>query len=91
MDKNALIAINKWNYFIYNFPSNFIEQVWADDPSLAAHFRGKFNYYEKQYGGYGCIPALYGELGNNNRKKLMQWVMDNFNDEQRLYFKEEEE
>ncbi len=90
MNKQSLIAINKWNFFIYNFPSDFIERVWADDTSLVNHLKGKFLSAYERHGGYGCVPAFYAELDNSNRKKLMQWVMDNFNDEQRLYFKEGE-
>ena len=90
MDKKSLTAINKWMFFIYNFPSDFIEQIWGHDKSLVLHLKGKFAYAYKDYGAYGCIPSFYGQLDNNNRKKMMQWVMENFNDEQSLYFKEGE-
>ena len=86
MDKTSLIAINKWMFFIYNFPYNFIEQIWAGDEGLINHLKGKFNYAYNSKGAYGCIPAFYGELDMNNRKKMMQWVMDNYNDEQKLKF-----
>ena len=86
MDEKSLIAINKWMYFIYNFPYNFIEKVWADDAGLANHLKGKFQSAYDRYGSYGCVPAFYGELDMNNRKKMMQWVMDNYNDEQKLKF-----
>lgn len=85
MDKTSLIAINKWMFFTFNFPNDFIEKVWADEPYLVDHFKAKFNslYYR---GSYGVIPAFYAELDMSNRMKLMQWVMDNFNDEQKLRF-----
>lgn len=86
MDKTSLIAINKWMFFTFNFPNDFIEKVWADDPSLIRHLENKFRSLYEYRGSYGVIPAFYGELSANNRMKLMQWVMDNFNDEQKLHF-----
>ena len=86
MNEVSLIAINKWMFFIYNYPYNFIEKVWADNPSLIEHLKGKFDRFYKTHGPYGVIPAFYGDLDMNNRKRMMQWVMDNFNDEQKLKF-----
>ena len=82
--KEALKAINKFYYFSMNYPSNFIKQVWADDPSLASHFEGKFELYYDRYGSYGAINAFFGSLSQNNQIKLMTWVMENFNNEQSL-------
>lgn len=91
-NKTALIAINKWMYFIYNYPSNFIESVWGkrEDYNLTDHLTKKFNALYESRGMYGVIPAFYGELDWSSRKKLMEWVMDNYNDEQKIPFKEED-
>ncbi len=87
MDKQiSLIAINKWMFFIYNYPSDFIDKVWADEPYLVKHLKGKFNYCYETIGAYGAIPAFYAELDSKNKVKMMSWVMDNFNDEQKLSF-----
>lgn len=87
MDKQiSLIAINKWMFFIYNYPSDFIDKVWADEPYLINHLKGKFNYYYETKGAYGVIPAFYAELDSKHKVKMMSWVMDNFNDEQKLSF-----
>jgi len=86
MDKTSLIAINKWMFFVFNFSGDFIDKVWADNPSLVNHLKSKFNSLYNHYGSYGVIPAFYGELDMNNRMKMMQWVMDNYNDEQKLKF-----
>lgn len=91
MDKKTpLIAINKWMFFIYNYPCDFIEKVWADEGWLAKHLRGKFGAYYNRYGAYGVIPVFYSELDSTNKIKLMQWVMDNYTGEQKLRFPEEE-
>ena len=84
MDKISLIAINKWMFFIYNYPPNFISEIWKDEPWLVQHLTGKFNALYEDKGAYGVIPAFYGELTTNNRIKMMSWVMDNFNGEQKL-------
>lgn len=70
--------IYKWMMFTYNFPHDFIEKVWGDDPSLVSHFKGKFNSYYNSYGPYGVIPAFYGDLSVNNQQKLEEWVLANF-------------
>lgn len=90
MEKHtSLIAINKWMFFIYNYPHDFIERIWAAEPWLAAHLRGKFNGYYDANGAYGAIPSFYAELDSNNKIKMMSWVMDNYNGEQKLSFKED--
>jgi len=86
MKEIALIAINKFYYFSMNYPHNFIEKCWADNPSLAQHLRSKFNGLYDTHKSYGVMNAFYGELSMNNQIKLMEWVMDNFNDEQKLRF-----
>ena len=86
----SMIAINKWMFFTYNYPYNFINQVWADEEWLIDHLKGKFDYYYDKYGAYGVIPVFYAELDGNNKKKLMRWVMENFTSEQKLSFNEED-
>lgn len=88
--QTSLIAINKWMFFCYNYPYNFIEQVWGKREmfNLTDHLTKKFDALYQTKGAYGVIPAFYAELDGNNKVKLMEWVMDNFNDEQKLRFEE---
>lgn len=86
MDKISLIAINKWVYFCMNYPHNFIEQAWACEQWLIDHLKGKFNGYYEDYGPRGVMNTFYCNLDGENKQKLMAWVMDNFNDEQKLRF-----
>ena len=88
MDKTALNAINKFFYFSMNFPYDFIEKVWGDEPWLVNHLKGKFNGLYDSDGSYGVINAFYGELSTSNRIKLMDWVMNNYSDEIKLSFNE---
>lgn len=87
MDKQtSLIAINKWMYFIFNYDPYFIDKVWGERKpyTLSDHLWNKFEYLYEKRGCYGVIPAFYGELDWENRIKLMEWVMDNYKDEQKL-------
>lgn len=87
MDKHiSLIAINKWMFFIYNYDPYFIEKVWGkrEQYNLTDHLCKKFDALYESKGVYGVIPAFYGELDWGNRIKLMEWVMDNYNSEQKL-------
>jgi hypothetical protein len=72
--------IGKWMNFIFNFPPNFIECIWKDDPSLVEHFKGRFKAYYEKYGPYGVIPAFYGQLTRDNQIKMEEWVLKYFKD-----------
>lgn len=77
----ACKAINKFFYFSMNYPYNFIEEVWKDEPGLASHLRAKFDDLYERKGSYGVINAFYAELDGTNRMKLMLWVLDNRKDD----------
>lgn len=80
----SIIAIQKWNFYCYNFEPSFIEKVWADETLLAKHLRSKFNALYEHYGAMGVMPAFYAELDNNNKVKLLTYILENYNDEQKL-------
>ena len=90
--RNSMVAINKWQYFMYNYPYNFIESVWGERKpyNLTDHLSNKFDALYESKGSYGVIPAFYAELDGNNKKRLMEWVLNNYNDEQKLNFNEED-
>lgn len=80
----AINAIQKWNFYCYNFEYDFIERAWIDEPFLARHLRSKFNALYERYGAMGVMPAFYAELDSNNRVKLLTYIMNHYNDEQKL-------
>jgi len=84
MDKISLIAINKWVYFAMNYPYNFIEQVWEGNDNLIHHLRAKFLSFYELFGSRAVMNTFYCDLDGENKVKLMSWVMDNWNDEQKL-------
>lgn len=75
-------AINKWFFFCMNYPHDFIKSCWADDPGLAEHFEKKFGFLYDRYGSSAVMTEFFAELSWGNRKKLLTWVFENFNDEQ---------
>lgn len=72
-------AINKWVFFCFNYPYDFIERCWGKDSWLCGHIREKFNSYG------GDMNRLYCELDKENSERLLGWVLDNYDSERKLY------
>ena len=103
--KTAMIAINKWIYYTLNYNTIKVEVADFDGEhteylpdcfnafpkSLRKHLAGKFNQYYNDYGSRAVMTKFYAELDGNNRKLLMGWVLNNYNDEQKLSFREEDD
>ncbi len=77
-------GINKWIFFAMNYPHDFIERCWEDDKNLARHLQAKFDYYYKTYGCRAVMNTFFCALSGNNRKRLMTWVIENYNDELKI-------
>jgi hypothetical protein len=71
--------VNKWVYFSFNYPPEFIEMVWADDPNMIQHLTEKFGAYYDKHGPVGVMNKFYVELDTGNQKKLEDWVLANYN------------
>ena len=102
--KTAMLAINKWFYYAMNYPVVAVEVETFDGTkkeylpdcfnafpkTLRAHLAKKWDSLYGLYGSRAVLMAFYAELDWNNRKLLMEWVLNNYNDEQKMSFKEEE-
>ena len=102
--KTAMIAINKWFYYAMNYPvvevevgdhngtrTEYLPDFFNAFPLwLRGHLAGKWNALYEDYGSRAVLMAFYGELSSNYRKDLMAWVLENYNDEQKLSFNEED-
>ena len=102
--KTAMIAINKWFYYAMNYNVVEIEVENFDGTkkeylpdcfnafpkTLRAHLAKKWDTLYGLYGSRAVLMAFYGELDWSNRKLLMEWVLNNYNDEQKMSFKEED-
>lgn len=94
----AIMAINKWVFFGWNY--NHIHLEWTDMygnrrsesvPEFIAnikwtcgfeHILSKWNWLNKD--GDGRLVAFYAELGNENRRLLLEYVMKHYNDERKI-------
>jgi hypothetical protein len=99
-----MIAINKWFYYAMNYNVVEIEVENFDGTTtmylpdcfnafpktLRSHLAGKWDALYEKYGSRAVLMAFYGELSSNYRKDLMAWVLENYNDEQKLNFNEED-
>lgn len=100
----AMRAINKWFYYAMNYPvvevevldfngtrKEYLPDFFNAFPKhLRGHLAGKWNRFCEDYGSRAVLMAFYGELDWSNRKLLMGWVLDHYNDEQKISFKAEE-
>lgn len=69
-------AINKWIFFTFNYPYDFINRIWGKNNWLADHIKEKFD---------GNMNRLYCELDKENADKLLSWVLENYNDERKVF------
>ena len=102
--KIAMQAINKWFYYAMNYRvvevevgdyngtrTEYLPDFFNAFPLwLRGHLAGKWNTLYEKYGSHAVLMAFYGELSSNYRKDLMAWVLENYNDEQKLSFNEED-
>ena len=102
--KTAMVAINKWFFYAMNY--RVVEVEIADYKGertemlpdcfnafplhLRGHLAGKWNACYEDYGSRAVLMAFYAELSTNYRKDLIKWVMENYNDEQKMNFNEED-
>ena len=102
--KTAMLGINKWFYYAMNYPvvkveiadyqgtrEEYLPDFFNAFPKyLRGHLASKWNAYYEDYGSRAVLMVFYGELDWENRKLLMEWVLNNYHDEQKMSFKEED-
>jgi len=62
--------------FIYNLPSNFIEEIWSDSPLLADHLKAKFIGFCKSegYASANAILKFFAALDESNTEKFCSYA-----------------
>jgi hypothetical protein len=62
--------------FIYNIPSNFIEEIWSDSPLLADHLKAKFTGFCKSegYASANAILKFFTSLDESNTEKFCTYA-----------------
>ncbi len=71
---DGIEAVRKWVYWCYNYeePAKFVKAIWGDS-HLADHILEKFYSYKND------MNRLYVELDRENRTKLVDYVLKNYN------------
>lgn len=82
-NRGDMAAINKWVFFCFNYPYDFIDQIWGGT-WLHDHFKSKFSHLYDMYGCNAVMNRFYVELSQEHQKELMTWVLENYNDERKL-------
>lgn len=103
----AIKAINKWIYFGWNYPciehewidvhgdkrfgvvpQFLVEVKWTCN---FEHMLSKWKAATHDTVSSAYLVKFYAELDTTNSKLLLEWVMENYNDEQKIFSKESED
>lgn len=96
----AIEAINKWVFFGWNYSCVPYEFVGADGvlrseyvPMFLKEVEWNCNFEHMLSKWHGAtrtgdadsyLVKFYAELSSDNRYRLLKWVMENYNNEQRI-------
>ncbi len=105
--KTAIKAINKWIFFGWNYhsiehewtnihgekkfevvPVFLTEIKWTCNFD---HILSKWHIATRTKNSNAYLVEFYAELGNENRRLLLKWVIDNYNDERTICEDDSEE
>ena len=65
--------------FINQYPNDWVQQAFGDDPHLAQHLQSKWEGYARSKGSsYDAIVGLMTQLDLENERKLMEYIDKNF-------------
>jgi len=69
-------VISKTFRFIYNLPSDFIEEIWSDSPLLADHLKAKFIGFCKSegYASANAILKFFASLEASTHEKFSLYI-----------------
>ena len=66
--------------FAHNYPHNFIEEVWKDEPMMAQHLRDKFDGYAKCHdNSIALVMKFMAELSADKLQELEVYILANPN------------
>lgn len=102
--KTAITAINKWFFYAMNYKVVEVEVITflgertmmlpdffnAFPKSMRKHFAEKWEYGYNEYGSRAALMWFYGQISSGYRVMLIEWIMENFNDEQKIHFNTED-
>ncbi|HPV55494.1 MAG TPA: hypothetical protein PKW61_00080 [Tenuifilaceae bacterium] len=70
--------------FICNFPPNFIEETWRDDPNLQRHLTEKFSGFctNDGFASPNTVVKFFFTLSSHNKKKLCEFIHNYYSQKQ---------
>lgn len=71
-------AVINFNYFCFNYNSDFIRKVWVNDESMQKHLTDKFAEAYDSSGPRGVMIKFFTELDQDNQRILVNWVNENY-------------
>ena len=95
----SIVAINKFFFYAMNYPFARIDYHSIDgthkydylpdffkafDFHMIEHLRSKWLNACERTDSYGYVMKFYGELDGSNRQKMLKYIMENYNDEQKI-------
>lgn len=100
----AISAINKFFFYAMNYRVVPVEVSTFDGDKemmlpdffnafpkyVRAHMACKWKFGYETYGSRAALMYLYGELSNNYCQDVLVWIMENYHDERKLNFNEED-
>jgi hypothetical protein len=75
-ETSSLSPINKYVQFCFNYPPNFIQEIFGDN-NVGNHLQSKFDNYYSKHGSIGVMSVFYMELDSDNRKMLEDYILNN--------------
>lgn len=80
MSKDRAVSMRKVIRFVNQYPNDWIEQVYGDEPYLAKHLQSKWQALgkDKSTTSYEAIMQLMTALDYENEIKLMEWIDKKF-------------
>ena len=76
--KNTHKACINLMYFMANYPYDFINKCWNDEPWLMNHLIEKFNGYCKNETTLTGFSRFFYNLDTENQVKLLTWIEENY-------------
>jgi hypothetical protein len=95
----GVFSINKFIFYALNYPLVEFQVMWYDGNTRTKYLPDCFKVFEgftlthiaskweeccEKTDGYGRLIKFYTELGGESRSKVLKYIMENYNDEQRI-------
>ena len=80
MTNQSIKSTINFMYFANNFPHDWIELVWSDNPHMGRHLQEKWHALTQsnEFGGTLNFFRLFMQLDDSNKTTLLTWIEENY-------------